>query len=348
MDANNVPTWVKAAKRGWLLRHLWLRAVCCAATMSCIVSILLTAPAMGATENMFPQRPVKIIVQTAAGSSIDITARIIAEKLSHKWGQQVYVINQPGVGGSIAVRALAAAIPDGETLLFAASSIFVALPVLHPAVADTVNKLTPVTFIGEQPMALVVSANNPAKDLAELIAIMRKTPGGLNCAVLTRGGLAHLSGEILKDAVGVEMTFIHYAGTAQAMSDVIADRVPMVIDGMSAFIGPAASGQVRILGVGSAQRVSKLLPDVPAIAETLSGFEAIGWLALTAPSGTPAPILAQIKRDADEILSDPAVSNRLQELGTITRKMSDVQLADFFRAQRAKWLPVAQKSVIAK
>jgi tripartite-type tricarboxylate transporter receptor subunit TctC len=277
-----------------------------------------------------------------------VAARILAENLSRKWGQQAYVVNQPGAGGAIAARALASASPDGETLLFAASSIFVALPVLHPEEAAPVDRFQPVAFVGEQPMAVAVSASNPARTLPELLAAMRKTAAGLNCAVSTRGGLSHMSGEMLKDAAGVKMTFVHYPGTAQALSDVIGGRVPMVVDSMSAFIGPAAGGQIRILGVASEKRLSKVLPDVPAISETLPGFEAIAWLALVAPTGTPAPIVARIKSDVDAILSDAAVSKRLQDLGTLTHAMSRTELEAFIKDQRGKWLPVVQKYGSAK
>ena len=330
------------------MQKLSLRAVRRALAVSCAASVLIAVGTAATLAEVFPQRPVKIIVQTAAGSSIDVAARILAENLSRKWGQQAYVVNQPGAGGAIATRAAASAPPNGETLLFAASSIFVALPVMHPEEAASVDKFLPVAFVGEQPMAVAVRASDPARTFPELLAAMRNTGGGLNCAVSTRGGLSHMSGEMLKDAVGAKMTFVHYPGTAQALSDVIGGRVPMVIDSMSAFIGPAAGGQVRILGVASAERLTKILPDVPTISETLPGFEAIAWLALVAPAGTPAPVVARIKSDVDAILSDAAVSKRLQDLGTLTHPMSQTELAAFIKAQRAKWLPIVQRYGSAK
>lgn len=303
-------------------------------------------PVFGASASIaaetFPKRPVKIIVQTAAGSSIDVAARILAESLSRKWGQQAFVFNQPGAGGAVAARALASAPADGETLLLAASSIFVALPLLQPAQAASIDAFVPVAFVGEQPMAVAVGADQPAKTLADLLATTRATKGGLNCAVSTRGGLSHLSAESLKAAAGVDMNFIHYPGTAQALSDVIGGRVPMVVDSLSAFVGPAAGKQIRILAVASAGRLKKF-PDIPTAAETLPGFEATAWLALVAPPGTPAAITRQIGRDVDAILADPGFVARLEDVGTFARPIRANDLPGFIKAQREKWLPVVQK-----
>lgn len=293
----------------------------------------------------FPKRPVKIIVQTAAGSSIDVAARILAENLSRKWAQQAFVFNQPGAGGAVAARALASAPADGETLLLAASSIFVALPVLQPAQAAGIDAFVPVAFVGEQPMAVAVAAGQPAKTFADLLAVMRATKGGLNCAVSTRGGLSHLSAESLKAAAGVEMNFIHYPGTAQALSDVIGERVPVVVDSLSAFVGPAAGKQIRILAVASAQRLKKM-PEIPTAAETLPGFEATAWLALVAPPGTPVAITQQIGRDVDAILADADVVARLEEVGTFARPITASELPNFIKAQREKWLPVVQRNAV--
>lgn len=293
----------------------------------------------------FPKRSVKIIVQTAAGSSIDVAARILAENLSRKWGQQAFVFNQPGAGGAVAARALASAPADGETLLFAASSIFVALPLLQPAQAASIDAFVPVAFVGEQPMAVAVAADQPAKTFAELVATMRATKGGLNCAVSTRGGLSHLSAESLKAAAGVDMNFIHYPGTAQALSDVIGGRVPFVVDSLSAFIGPAAGKQIRILAVASAQRLKKM-PEIPTVAETLPGFEATAWLALVAPPGTPTTITQQIGRDVDAILADANVVARLEDVGTFARPIAAGVLPSFIKAQQEKWLPVVQRNAV--
>jgi tripartite-type tricarboxylate transporter receptor subunit TctC len=319
------------------------------AQASAMIFAALAFATMAATPvraDIFPSRPVKIIVQTAAGSSIDVAARVLAESLSRKWGQQAYVANQPGAGGAVAARALAQAPPDGGTLLFAASSVFVALPELQEDQAESIAAFVPVAFVGEQPMAVTVGAQERAKTLAELIDRIRGTAGGVNCAVSTRGGLSHLTAEALKGATKTEMTFVHYPGTAQALTDVMSGRVPMVIDSVSAFIGPAG-GQIRILALGSAKRLNKM-PDIPTIGETVPGFEASGWFALVAPPATPAAIAARIGRDVDDILADADVVKRMEEVGTYVRRMSTAELADFIKAQRAKWAPVVQQFGVAQ
>ena len=298
----------------------------------------LTSYGQGQT---FPDKPVRIIVQTAAGSSIDVAARILAENLGRRWGQQTIVINQPGAGGAIAARALSTAPNDGYTLFFAASLVFVVLPEFQKALAPEVKAFVPVAFIGETPMAIVVSAKTPAGSLADLIALANKTAGGLNCAVSTRGGLSHLSAELLKESAKADMTFIHYPGTAQALTDVIADRVPIVVDSISAMLGPAAGGQVKILAVGSPSRL-KSQPNIPAVAETLPGFEATAWFALAAPAGTSPDIVRQVGRDVDAVLQEPAVRGRLEELGTFTRSIPSDELGDFIESQRKKWAPIVR------
>jgi len=317
-----------------------------AAAVAAMVAAVLASGGRSVRADSFPARPVKIIVQTAAGSSIDVAARLVAENLSRIWGQQAFVVNQPGAGGALAARALASAPPDGETLLLAASSIFVALPELQKDQAASIDAFVPVAYVGEQPMVVVVGANEGIKTFPELLTRIRQTPGGMNCAVSTRGGLSHLSAESLKAAAGAEMTFVHYPGTAQALSDVISGRVPMGIDSLSAFFGPAAGGQIRIVAIASTARLKKL-PEVPTVAETIPGFEAIAWLALVAPPGTPAALAAKIGADVDRVLADPDVVKRMDEIGNFVHPMTTAELAAFIKAQRAQWLPVVQKFGVA-
>ncbi|MBI1203281.1 MAG: hypothetical protein GC182_12285 [Rhodopseudomonas sp.] len=302
-------------------------------------SVLAFAAAKAET---FPARPVKIIVQTGAGSSIDVAARILAAKLTTLWGQQAVVINQPGAGGALATKALAAAAPDGETLLLAASSIFIALPEIQKARAADVDSLVPISFIGEQPMVVAVAADSKVRSFADLLALMRKTPDGLNCAVSTRGGLSHLTGEALREKSATNMNFIYYPGTAQALTDILGGRVPMGVDSLSAYIGPAAGGKIKIVAVGSAKRLARL-PDVPTVAETLPGFEATAWLVLVAPKGTPAGIVDKIGADVNALLADPEVVKSLDKVGTFVRPMPTSQVKAFVTSERQKWAPIVRK-----
>jgi len=290
----------------------------------------------------YPNKPVRIIVQTAAGSSIDVSARLLADHLTRRWGQQVIVLNQPGAGGAIAVRALTNAANDGYTLFFAASSVFLVLPELQKNLAADINAMVPIAFIGETPMAIAVSGKSPAKSLSDLIALSKTTSGGLNCAVSTRGGLSHLSAEALREASKADLALVNYPGTAQALTDVIADRVPVIVDSVSALIGPAAGGQIRILATAGPSRL-KALPDVPAASETLPGFEATAWFALVAPAGTDAEIIRKATSDVDAVLKYPDLGRRLEEIGTFPRGMNAAELQRYIDAQKQRWSPVVQK-----
>jgi tripartite-type tricarboxylate transporter receptor subunit TctC len=305
------------------------------------VLLLLCAGALSRAEP-YPSHPVKLIVQTAAGASIDVAARLLAQNLTLRWNQQVYVLNQPGAGGAIAARALAGAAPDGETLLLAASSIFIVLPEIKKEQAASVGAFVPIAFVGEQPMAIAVGRTNEANTLDELVAFARRTPGGLNCAVSTRGGLSHLTGEAFHEKAGIDLSLVHYPGTAQALTDVMAGRVPILVDSLSALVGPAAGGEIRILAVASAARLESL-PNVPAVAETLPGFEATAWLALVAPPGTPRGLADRIAREVDEVLGDPAFIAKLKETGTFARHRPTSELPAFIAAEREKWSRIVKQ-----
>jgi tripartite-type tricarboxylate transporter receptor subunit TctC len=295
-----------------------------------------------ASAQAYPTKPVKIIVQTAAGSSIDVAARLVAEHLTRRWGQQAFVVNQPGAGGAIATRALTTSSNDGYTLFFAASSVFLVLPELQKNLAADITAMMPVAFIGETPMAIAVSEKSPAKSLAELFALSKATAGGLNCAVSTRGGLSHLSAEALREASQADLTLVNYPGTAQALTDVIADRVPVIVDSISALLGPATGGQIRILATAGPSRL-KVLPGIPAANETLPGFEATAWFALAAPVGTDADIVRKAAEDVNAVLQDSSLAKRFEEIGTFTRQMNSAELKTFIETQKNRWAPVVQK-----
>ena len=289
-----------------------------------------------------PERPVKIIVQTGPGASIDLTARILAGALSRRWGQQAYVSNQPGAGGAIAAKALAEAKADGETLFFGGSSAVVALPELRKEQAASIRAFVPIAFVGEQPMAIVVGPDFKATTLKGLLDAAQHTPGGLNCAVGTRGGLAHLSAEAFKQASGANLNVVNYSGTAQALPDVASGRVPVLIDSLAALLGPAANNQIRILAVASKERVTSL-PEVPTVSETLPGFEATAWFGIFAPPGTPQPIAAGLSADVNASLDDQALVKSLEESGTFVRRMPVAELPQFIEEQRRVWAPIIQR-----
>jgi len=308
-------------------------------TITVLVALLAFAAASVAAED-YPVKPVKIIVPTAAGGGVDVIARIVADHLTGSWGRQVLVVNQPGAGGAIGVRAAGTSTPDGYTLYFATSSNFIALPEMQAKLPfDVARDFVPIGFVGEQPMIIGASLALGVSSLTELFALARKKPGEINVAVLSRGGLPHLTAEWLRMASGADFTFVPYPGAPQALSDIMGGRVHLAIESLPAFSGAISGGTLKALAVASPQRVPNL-PDVPAVSETLPEFVAMGWFALMAPPATPQALVRKASNDLRTVLSRPGLQQRFAELGTYVRPMSSGELADFIRSQQQVWKPV--------
>jgi len=300
----------------------------------------------GACAEEFPTRPVKIIVQTAAGSSLDVMARLVTEQLAQIWGQQPIVVNQAGAGGLIAARATAASAPDGYTLFMAGGSVFVVLPEVQKNLNFDVNQFVPIGFIAEQPYALLASNTLGVSTVTELVAASKKQPGGLDSVAGTRGGLQHLTVEWFRKKSGANLNMIHYPGPAQALNDVITGRVPVMMQTVLPVAGVIASGEIKLLGIASAERLPNY-PDTPTIAETIPGFTWSGWSILVAPHGTPSAIVQKINDDLRTALARPAVIRKFEELGNYTRPMTPPQLTDFVRNERELWGPIVKEIGIA-
>jgi tripartite-type tricarboxylate transporter receptor subunit TctC len=290
----------------------------------------------------FPSRPVKIIVQTAAGSSLDVMARLVAEPLSRMWGQQAIIVNQAGAGGLIASRALAASPADGYTLFLAGGSVFVVLPEVNKNLNFDVNEFVPIGFAAEQPYALLVSKQSGINSVAELIERAKKELGGLDAVAGTRGGLQHMTVEAFKVRAGIKLNMIHYPGAAQSSNDVIAGRVPMMMQTIAPVAGIVAAGEVKLLAIASEKRLPNY-PDTPTIGETLPGFVSSGWSILVAPQGTPAEVVQKINADLRTAMTNPEVVKKLQDLGNYPRPMSPQELAGFLRTERKLWGPIVKQ-----
>jgi tripartite-type tricarboxylate transporter receptor subunit TctC len=263
----------------------------------------------------YPSGPVKFITPIAAGSGTDPAMRIVVEQLGQLWGQQSVLVNQPGAGGALAARAALAAAPDGRTLHMAIASVFTLLPHTQPANAVDVDAFVPIAFIGEVPMAIAVSKDQPVATLADLVALSKRSPDGLSLAT-TRGGIPHATAELLRIRSGAKFTYVFYPGSAPAMSDVLGGRVPAIVDGLA---GPVGTGQLKMLAVAAAQRV-KTHPDTPTVAESYPGVIGTGWFALVAPPGTPGDIVKKINTDIGTVLSKPDVRQKLDAM-TVTMRL---------------------------
>jgi tripartite-type tricarboxylate transporter receptor subunit TctC len=303
------------------------------------IFLVLSGLSAHAQISAFPAGTVKIITQQGPGGATIAAMRLVVDRLGKRWGRPVLLITQPGAGGMIAAKAVADAPPDGHTLFMALASAFVVLPQTHTALAFDINRFVPIGFVGEVPMGIAVAPDLPVNSLQELIALSKQRPGGLNVAAAFRGSLPDLTTELLRTRSGAAITAIHYPSSAQAMTDILSGRVPVLIEGLG---GPLATDQVKLLAIASPERQ---LPrsGVPTVAETLPGFAASGWYVLMAPPHTPAALANKINADLRAVMAEPEVAGKLAELSTTTRDYAPEQVADFIRAEQRLWTPVVQR-----
>jgi tripartite-type tricarboxylate transporter receptor subunit TctC len=292
----------------------------------------------------YPAMNVELIIPFPAGGTTDVIARLVAQTVSEKWGRPVIVTNKAGATGAIASEYVARAKPDGYTLLVATASTHAVLPAYRSDLRyDTVTSFTPATLLATFPNMLVVNPNIPANTVQELIDLLKKNPGKLNFASSGVGGSGHFGGELFKLMTKTDMRHVPYRGSAPALNDLIAGNVELTIDNMSTVWPQVKQGTLRALGVASLTR-TPLAPDVPAIAETVPGFEVTSWIGVVAPAGTPAAIVEKISKDFAEAVSQPKIVKQLEEFGATSVTDSPAEFAAFIRADREKWKKVAAAS----
>jgi len=310
-----------------------------------IVSVLVTAAMVvvvaPANAQTYPAKPVRIISDSAPGSAVDVTVRIVAEGLGKLWGQQVVTANHPGAGGAISARVASEAAPDGYTFYMPALSVFLPspgraanLPLMVP------RDFIPVGFATLQPMFIGASAKLGITSLADLIARAKKQPGELSYAVTGVGRLTHLTGELLQMRAGIKLLMVPYSGGPNhALADVIGGRVPLVIEGYAGLASGFQGGGLKALATGAGKRLPDF-PDLPAVAETLPGFNAVGWQVLVAPVGTPAAIVDKVSADLRTVMSQKEVQAILAKRGSYAQPMTAAQTLAFIHAEQKQWDPV--------
>ena len=308
-------------------------------------AVVFCAPAQAQSD--YPNKPVKIIVDSAAGSATDVTARLLADRLGAVWGQQALVINQPGAGGSIAARAASQAASDGYTLYVGAASVFTALkgaPGVAPNLpVELPRDFTPIGFITFQPMFIATAPSLGINSLPELIDLAKKKPGELSYATTGRGRITHLTMELLQSRAGIKMQMIPYTGGPHAaMSDLIAGRVGVVIEGYSGLAGGLQGGMIKGLAVSSQERLPGF-EKLETVAETLPGFFAGGWNVLLTPVGTPDAIIRKASADLRKALDEPEIKSKFAGLGAFMRPMTPEEVTAFAQDQQRIWRPVAEK-----
>jgi len=313
-------------------------------TCAALFAAAMTIVALPAAAQDWPNKPVTFITPAAAGNSPDVATRVVADRLSQMWKQQVVVLNRPGAGGMIAAQAAAGVEKDGYTLYMTQASTYTVLPIDQEGkmTVDLQKAFTPITMVGEQPIAVAVNKDVPANSVAELIALANKTKDGMLFGATNRGGQAHLTGELFRDRSKANISFVHAAGAAVTLNDVITGRIPIMFEGLAGLAPGIQGGDVRVLGIASAKRLPNM-PDLPMIQETVPGVVSSGWLVLMAPSGVSSAIIDKVNADVRKVIAEPDVIARFQQLGTYTRDLTPAQTEEFIRSEEKLWWPIVRQ-----
>ncbi|MBI3067606.1 MAG: tripartite tricarboxylate transporter substrate binding protein [Betaproteobacteria bacterium] len=299
--------------------------------------------AAGAAQVQYPTKPIRLIVPFPPGGTTDVVARVIAQKLTENWSQQVVVDNRPGAGGIIGTELAAKAPADGYTLLLGSITTHAVNPSLYKKLPfDPLRDFAPVSLAVSTPQVLVVHPSVAAKSVKELIALAKAKPGQLNYASAGTGTSPHLTFELFKSMAGVNLVHVPYKGTGPAITDLIGGQVQTMITGVVALYPHIKAGKLRALGATSAKRVAAL-PDVPTIAESgVPGFDVASWFGVFAPAGTPKPIVTRVNAEIVKILAAPDLRQKLTAQGADPATNTPEQFAAYVKSELARWGKVVQ------
>jgi tripartite-type tricarboxylate transporter receptor subunit TctC len=290
----------------------------------------------------YPSRPVHVLVGQAAGSSSDITARLISQFLSQRLGQQFVADVRPGATGNIATEAAVRSAPDGYTLLLINSQNTINAALYTKLNFDFVRDIAPIVLVDRVPLVMEVNPSFPAKTVPEFIAYAKANPGKINMASGGIGGPQHVAGELFKYMAGVDLVHVPYRGSTPALVDLMGGQVQVMFDVTPSSLPHIRAGKLRPLAVTTPQRMD-VLPNVPAMAEFLPGYEAFGWIGFGAPKDTPAAIIDTLNKQVNAAVADPQVNARLLDLGTqIVPPNTPADVAKFIAADTAKWIKVVK------
>ncbi|HRA23421.1 MAG TPA: tripartite tricarboxylate transporter substrate binding protein [Usitatibacteraceae bacterium] len=299
----------------------------------------------GAAADAWPGKTIKIIIPFAAGGVTDVVIRTISPKLSEALGQPVVIENKGGAGGTLGTAMGAAAAPDGYTFIAPAAS-HTTTPSLYSKLSfDPVKDFAAVTQIVTVPYLLVVPASSPMQTLADFIAAAKAKPGTLTFGSAGNGSSNHLAGELLAGSIGAPLVHVPYKGSGPALADVLGGQLSFMFDTINTSTGHVKAGKLRVLGVGTTKR-SKIMPDVAPIADTVPGFEAVTWIGLLAPAGTPKEIVARMHREIEKIVQMPEVQERLSASGAEPVASTPEQFGAYLSSEVAKWGRVVKQAKI--
>lgn len=294
----------------------------------------------------YPSKPIRLVVPFTPSGVTDTGARVVAERLGARLGQQVVVDNRPGASGNIGTQAVAGAAPDGHTLVLGFDGTLVINPHVFAKVPfDTLRDFVPISKIGDTALVIVTHPSVPAKTLPELIAYSKSLAGGLSYGSSGTGGTPHIAAEMLKVKTGAKFVHVPYKGGGQALADVVGGQLPMLYTAVAGALPFIERGQVRAIAISSDQRLASL-PDVPTVAETVPGFEVSSWIGLLAPAKTPKPIVERIQRELHAVVNEPAVRERLAKLGISAVGSTPAEFTQQIQADLKKYAQVVKEAGI--
>jgi tripartite-type tricarboxylate transporter receptor subunit TctC len=306
--------------------------------------IALCLAAASAYGQDFPNKPVRFITGAAAGSSGDILARALGDQVSATWKQPVIIENKPGAGGLISGQSLLASAPDGHTVFIAAGSYVTITPATTAVMPYDVDKdFTALAFIAEIPLVIAARAGTPYKTLPELIAYAKANPGKVNYAANTPGTFPNLATEYFSEKAGIKMTFVPYKGTAAALQDILGERLDLAVEGVGPYAAAIKAGQLIPLAVTSERR-DPTLPKVPAVAEVVPGYSAVGFYVALAHAKTPEAMAAKLSADIRGALAQPAIAKRYADLGMYVKPMTRDEVTAFIQKEREIWAGVVKRT----
>jgi tripartite-type tricarboxylate transporter receptor subunit TctC len=312
---------------------------------SIVVLLCMLALPLGSSAQTWPTKSVRIVVSTGPGLATDIMARLLSDRLTKQLGQPFVVDNIAGAAGILGAQAAARAAPDGYTFYFAPASALATNHLLFKSVPyDSLKDFTPVAMVCDTgPFVITVQPELPVNSLAELIAYAKANPGKLSYAFDISSGYAAIIGQLINRRTNAGMTEVPYKATAQALQDTMTGRTQLMIGSIPASDGFVKAGKLRRIAVSSEKRYPAI-PDVPAIAELIPGFNIDGWFAMVAPAGTPTPIVQRFNREIDVVLRDPEVLKRINGFGLGTSGAGTPQSTlEFIRAQRERWATIVNE-----
>ena len=297
--------------------------------------------AAGASAQSWPDKPVKILVPAPAGSSLDVLARAIGDKLKDKFGQPVVVENKPAAGGTVATAEVARGPADGSVMLLGFNGPLATGPLIQKVPYDVRTDLAPVIITSSQPNVLAINASLPVRSVPELVAWAKANPGKLNYASVGNGSSSHLNAELLKSMAGIEAVHVPFNGSPPAVLSTVQGETQMIFAVMQPLQAQIQAGKLRAIAVTTPKRFP-LLPDLPAVAETYPGFEALAWNGLVVPAATPAAVVQKINAEVGAILKQPEIVQKMNGFGFDLVGGTPADFAALIASEAARWTPVVK------